>query len=209
MSVLNEHVLMLNRSWVAVDTCPVRSAFCKLFEERARFLDEDLVLHDLESWLNLETKGQRILLSSRIQIRVPEILVLSRDVFPKRKTMQFSRRNLNRRDRMACQYCGEHPGPQGLTIDHIVPKRHGGKSTWKNCVLSCSDCNHKKADKQLEETGMRLLPRPDIQSAYPNNPGRWTAPYVPLWTPVFKVGKSDVRKSWAHFIPDKVLDALT
>jgi 5-methylcytosine-specific restriction endonuclease McrA len=209
MSILNEHVLVLNRSWVAVDACTVRAAFCKLFEEKAMFLDENLAMHGLESWLNLETKGQRALRSSRIQIRVPEILVLSKAVFPKRNTMQFSRRNLNRRDRMTCQYCGKHPGPQGLTIDHVIPKRNGGKSTWKNCVLSCNECNHKKADKSLAEAGMSLLPRPDMQVAYPHNPGRWTVPYVPLWTPVFKVSKNDVRESWADFVSEKALDALT
>lgn len=208
MSVLNEPVLMLNKSWIAVDTCTVRSAFCKLFEGKASFLDANLVLHGLDSWLNLEAEEQRSLLSSRIQIRVPEILVLSKDVFPKRKTMQFSRRNLNRRDRMTCQYCGKHPGSQGLTIDHVVPKRRGGQSSWKNCVLSCIECNHRKADKSLDEAGMSLLPRPDIQAVYPHNPARWKEPYVPVWTPVFKVNKNEVRPSWGNFVSAHVLELL-
>ena len=45
------------------------------------------------------------------------------------------------------QYCAVQPGPEELTIDHVLPRSQGGTSTWENCVLSCIDCNKKKADR--------------------------------------------------------------
>ena len=34
-----------------------------------------------------------------------------------------------------------------LTIDHVTPVSHGGKTEWTNCVTSCKACNWAKADK--------------------------------------------------------------
>jgi 5-methylcytosine-specific restriction endonuclease McrA len=33
-----------------------------------------------------------------------------------------------------------------LTIDHVVPRSKGGKTTWVNVCTSCKDCNSKKGD---------------------------------------------------------------
>lgn len=32
------------------------------------------------------------------------------------------------------------------TIDHIIPKSHGGGDGWKNLTLSCLACNESKGD---------------------------------------------------------------
>ena len=34
-----------------------------------------------------------------------------------------------------------------ITIDHLIPKKHGGRNRWVNYVLSCSDCNGKKQER--------------------------------------------------------------
>jgi 5-methylcytosine-specific restriction endonuclease McrA len=72
----------------------------------------------------------------------------------------LNRRNVLRRDRYTCQYCGRQGGD--LTVDHVLPKSRGGKSTWENLVAACRACNLKKGDRTPEEAGMRLLkpPRP-------------------------------------------------
>lgn len=36
----------------------------------------------------------------------------------------------------------------------------GGADTWENVVTACRECNHFKADKLLDEIGMRLLAVP-------------------------------------------------
>jgi 5-methylcytosine-specific restriction endonuclease McrA len=176
---------MLNRSWVSVDTCSVASSFSRLFAETAKFLNpEDYSLHGLESWLDMPVPhGAPAIRTARLEIRVPEVIVLKSSVTPKRRVMQFGRRNLMRRDRHTCQYCGDQPGPRDLTVDHVLPRRRGGTSTWLNCVASCLHCNSTKADKTPHEAGMALR----------------GAPYEPAWSPTFKVG-GHIKASWRHFL---------
>lgn len=65
-------------------------------------------------------------------------------------------RKIRRWDRR-CRYCRERPS---RTIDHILPVSKGGKSTIKNMVGACEECNRLKADALLEECGMVLyLPK--------------------------------------------------
>jgi len=211
MSILTEPVLMLNKNWVPLDTCTVASSFSKIFSGTARFLDvEDYTLHGVESWLDLPVKaGMPALHTYRLEIRVPEILILRSGMAPRKKVMQFSRRNLMRRDRMTCQYCSGRPGAAHLTVDHIMPKKKGGKSSWANCVISCMKCNSKKADRVPDEAGMALRMRPEMKLLYPRAPRKWTEPYEPSWSPVFKVGAEGVRPSWMEFLAQKEVLAST
>ena len=41
-----------------------------------------------------------------------------------------------------------------FTIDHVVPKSRGGKSTFENCVTSCKPCNHRKGHRSCQEVKM-------------------------------------------------------
>lgn len=43
-----------------------------------------------------------------------------------------------------CHYCGCKVGPQGLTMDHVVPLSRGGRSTKGNLVPACKQCNTRK-----------------------------------------------------------------
>jgi len=43
-----------------------------------------------------------------------------------------------------CHYCGQQFAPEELTMDHIVPIVRGGKSTKRNIVPACKECNNKK-----------------------------------------------------------------
>ena len=118
-------------------------------------------------------------------MRVPEVISLARfDRLP-HKSVAFSRRNLFARDRFTCQYCGTQPGSEELTIDHVVPRSHGGESTWENCVLACVTCNHRKADRTPDEARMPLR-RP---------------PTRPAWKPIYS-GRSVHIASWAKFISE-------
>jgi len=65
---------------------------------------------------------------------------------------------IRKRDNFTCQYCGKKS--EGLTIDHIIPKRLGGKSSWENLVSACRKCNAKKADKTLTQANMHLIKIP-------------------------------------------------
>ena len=43
-----------------------------------------------------------------------------------------------------CYYCRKVFPPKALTMDHIVPISRGGKSTKRNVVPACKECNNKK-----------------------------------------------------------------
>jgi len=64
----------------------------------------------------------------------------------------FSKKNVMVRDGFKCAYCGI--SDVRLTIDHIVPKKRGGKSTFENCVASCKPCNSRKGHKSCSEARM-------------------------------------------------------
>lgn len=72
--------------------------------------------------------------------------------------MAFSKRAIFVRDKHTCQYCSKKPSK--LTIDHVIPKARGGKTTFDNCVAACLNCNTTKNDRTPEEAGMKLLKHP-------------------------------------------------
>ena len=45
--------------------------------------------------------------------------------------VMLNRANLFRRDNGECQYCGS---VKHLTIDHVLPRSKGGKTSWTNLV---------------------------------------------------------------------------
>lgn len=69
------------------------------------------------------------------------------------KGVMLNRTNLYKRDNFTCQYCGSK---KNLTIDHVVPKSKGGKTTWTNLATACHRCNTLKGDKTPEQAGMKL-----------------------------------------------------
>jgi hypothetical protein len=48
------------------------------------------------------------------------------------------------RDNYTCKFCGTK---DNLSIDHIIPKSCGGKTTLNNCQTLCVDCNRRKGAK--------------------------------------------------------------
>ena len=93
-----------------------------------------------------------IVRSPTTEIRIPSIVVL-RDYVKPRNTVAFTRFNLFLRDEFSCQYCG---ALGDLTFDHVVPRTHGGVTSWENVVAACSTCNLKKGSRGLRQTGMNL-----------------------------------------------------
>lgn len=69
----------------------------------------------------------------------------------------LNRVNLFRRDGGECQYCGSR---RQLTIDHVVPRSKGGKTSWTNLVTACNRCNVNKGDKTPEQAGLTLKNEP-------------------------------------------------
>ncbi len=59
-----------------------------------------------------------------------------------------AKRRLRRRlwkAKRRCHYCGRSLAFGQTTLDHVVPRSHGGRSTPDNLVPCCGECNAAKA----------------------------------------------------------------
>ncbi|MBI3268549.1 MAG: HNH endonuclease [Planctomycetes bacterium] len=191
-AILDQRALVLNRSWIPIDTTTVRRAIAWLYQGVAKVVEpETYEVHDFESWSELAVaRGEPCVRGVAIEIRIPEVMMLTGYNGIPRKEVVFSRRNLYKRDQYRCQYCRCQPGSEELTIDHVLPKAQGGKSTWDNCVLACVGCNKRKANRTPLTAGMRLM----------------KLPVRPRWSPLIALRVGRVRRSWERFISDEYWD---
>jgi 5-methylcytosine-specific restriction endonuclease McrA len=160
--VLDSSVLVLNRHWAPIQITTAYRALVLLYSENAKVVYDDYSTHDFSSWRELSEflEDHKKIHTPRYQLAVPEVIMLTRyGKFPPRQ-VKFSRRNIFQRDGYRCQYCGCVPAKDALTIDHVVPRSKGGKTTWHNIVLACIKCNMRKGDKTPTEAGMKLLSQP-------------------------------------------------
>jgi 5-methylcytosine-specific restriction endonuclease McrA len=192
-SVLSQPTLVLNESWIAIHTVPVKHALRLLFTGAARAVQpETYEVHEFETWADLAVlHDEPCIRTVALRIRVPEVIVLTRYNGLPDPAAVFTRRNLFRRDHNTCQYCGARPGTSELSIDHVLPRSRGGRSTWENCVLACMDCNRRKANRTPDEAGLSLSRRPS----------------KPRWSPLIEIPVARVRQSWERFISDRYWDA--
>ncbi len=101
------------------------------------------------------------------EYKLPTTLVLLQYVRVPYDDHKATRRNIFRRDKWTCQYCGyKSKDPKKLTIDHVTPKSKGGDSTWTNLVTACPKCNQKKANMSLRDSGMKLKKKPKKPDFY-------------------------------------------
>ena len=189
---LSQPTLVLNRSWYAIATTTVRRALCLLYNEAAQAIrPETYELHGFESWADLAVRPDAPCVHTvRLRIRVPEVVVLTQYDRVPRKSMPFTRRGLFRRDASTCQYCGAQPGTSWLTIDHVLPRSRGGRSSWTNCVLACVQCNRRKSNRTPAETGMRLRREPN----------------APRWTQMLEIPIGRIPQSWEKFVSERYWD---
>ena len=69
----------------------------------------------------------------------------------------LNNRELFRRDRHVCAYCGNEFSFLRLTRDHVLPLSRGGHDAWMNVVTACRHCNGHKRNRTPEESGVQLL----------------------------------------------------
>ena len=56
-----------------------------------------------------------------------------------------------------CYFCEQKFSREELTMEHLIPLSRGGKSTKKNIVVSCKQCNSHKKNLTVAEIRMREL----------------------------------------------------
>lgn len=92
----------------------------------------------------------------------PAIIILKNYVRRKPLVPRFNFRGVFRRDKFTCLYTGVVLSPSQLTVDHVIPKSRGGKSTWENCVTASLSVNAAKGNRTPEEAGLKLLKLPQV-----------------------------------------------
>ena len=138
-------VLVLNATYEPLNVVSVRRAVILLLKEKAEVL---------------EATDRRIRAAS-VSVPVPLVIRLVYYVrVPRRLDIPLTRRTVLLRDNYTCQYCGSQPAKSNLTIDHVLPKVRGGKTTWDNVVCACKRCNLRKGSKPPQEANMPLRSKP-------------------------------------------------
>ena len=163
---MDSRVLVLNQNYEPMCVCSSRKAIIMLFLQKAEMVEHD------HGWIH----------SVNDAMRLPSIVRLSKMVkVPKRRVI-LNRKNVLKRDKFQCQYCGTLKPP--LTIDHVFPRNRGGRDTWENLVCACPECNSKKGNRTPEEVHMKLMRTPKkpgyiffIQQLVGNPDERWK-PYL-------------------------------
>ena len=118
-------------------------------------------------------------------IKAPAVVRLLRYVRIGRKTPPLCRTNILARDGYQCQYCSKTLSSKEATLDHVIPRSQGGRTTWENVVCCCTHCNRKKGGRTPAEARMALM----------------TKPVRPDWLPVlsFKLN-GKVPSLWYSFL---------
>jgi 5-methylcytosine-specific restriction endonuclease McrA len=143
---------------------------------KLQFLENAEVLAHYEDW---------DVHSPSTTIQVPAVLLL-RDYVKVNRGVKFSRANVLLRDDYQCQYCGKDckHDKSLLTLDHVVPRFHGGKTRWENVVAACGPCNLEKAHFMNMKPKCGTPKRPDYYQLVAK------AQQMPIEVP---------HESWAQF----------
>ena len=143
-AVMQEPVLVLNATFEPINVTAVRRAMVLLLKGVAQA--EELNHAEVHS-------------TSRT-LRVPSVIRLLAYRHIPQQTRALSRKNILLRDHNTCQFCGRPFAAAELTLDHVVPRSRGGRSSWENLVACCYQCNNRKGDRTPEEAGLQLVRRP-------------------------------------------------
>jgi 5-methylcytosine-specific restriction endonuclease McrA len=185
---LSSGVLVLNKSWIAVQIATARRAISLIYQGLAKVIDvnDEYKTYNFESWCDLSAaETEEVIQAVNFKVKIPEIIVLT--VFndlPKREVV-LSRKNIFERDKNTCQYCTKKLSREDLTIDHVIPRSRGGKNSWDNLVIACYACNARKKNRLPSEANMYPL----------------KTPKKPRWIPHVGVQFSQVKRlSWEKFV---------
>src|ERR1700687_622691 len=143
-SLMQEPVLVLNATYEPINVTAVRRAMVLMLKGVAQAEE----LHNSEVH------------SAAHAHKVPSVIRLLAYRHIPQQSRALSRKNILLRDRNTCQFCGTVFASSELTLDHVVPRSRGGRSSWENLGACCYRCNNSKADRTPEEAGLKLARRP-------------------------------------------------
>lgn len=144
--MISSQTLILNAGFEPVQFVSWQKAICLVLADKATVVSE----------------YQEKIRTVRQNYPLPSVVRLNRyvRVVHNYSIARCSRKNVLMRDRYQCQYCGKKAGVQDLTIDHVIPRSRGGKTTWKNVVTACGKCNREKGNQWVKDFKHPLMRRP-------------------------------------------------
>jgi len=131
-------VILLNADYSFLNTIGWKKAMCLISKSKTEIIKY----------------SNRVIRTARGElIKVPLVMRLIKFIRTLYKNrVPFSKKNVMIRDGLVCSYCGS--SDKRLTIDHVVPKSKGGKSSFENCIACCKNCNNKKGGRTCIEAKM-------------------------------------------------------
>ena len=176
-ATLGLSVLVLNRSFMAVQVTNVRRALALLFRELAEVVHIEegrFSAHSIESWRELSaiealdrSPDQDWIKAVGYELQAPRVIRLPHCDRRPRHGLRFNRRNVFARDANRCQYCGKSFPTSELSLDHVLPKSRGGPTSWDNIVCACVACNVRKGGRTPREARMQLVRQPTMPKRSP------------------------------------------
>ncbi len=143
--ILKQSVVVFSKNYLPINQINIKRAIILLVTGKAEPLDFD----------NSHTF---IIRSPSTIMRVPQQIRLTvNHVERSWRVPAVNRREILRRDKHTCQYCGS---TKRLTIDHIIPRSKGGNNSWDNVVTACEHCNSHKGDRTPLQAGLTLRSKP-------------------------------------------------
>jgi 5-methylcytosine-specific restriction endonuclease McrA len=143
-SLMQAPVLVLNATFEPINVTAVRRALVLMLKGVAQ----------------AEETNHAEVHSTHNAIQVPSVIRLLTYRHIPQQSRALSRKNILLRDRNTCQFCGRAFPASELTLDHVLPRSRGGRSSWENLVACCYTCNNRKGDRTPEEAGLKLARRP-------------------------------------------------
>ena len=143
-AIMQEPVLVLNATFEPINVTAVRRAMVLMLKGVAQ----------------AEEVNHTHVHSASRALPVPSVIRLLAYRHIPQQTRALSRKNILLRDRNTCQFCRRALPASELTLDHVMPRSRGGRSSWENLVACCYQCNNRKGDRTPEEAGLALARRP-------------------------------------------------
>mgnify|MGYP002629957686 FL=1 len=198
-------VLKLNKSWQPVQVSVVQDIIVDLVSGVVDALDIEYSLREdgspdtnkyeyvnpvsWETWMTLPIRPwDMVIHSSKLSIRVPTVVITKK--YNKMPTKKYrgkpTREALFYRDGGIDIYTGKPLVYENSTIDHIIPRFHGGQDTFENTGLTTKKINNDKGNKLNSDVGLKLKFKPT------------TPKEVPVWKTIRKLKHDD----WKFFIKE-------
>ena len=162
-------VLVLNAAYEPLSVVSVKRAVILLLKEKAELIEA----------AEARLRSERFSIPQPLVIRLVYFLKI-----PRRISLPVTRRTVLARDNYTCQYCNTMPPRQKLTLDHVLPRSRGGKTTWENVVTACQKCNGRKGSRTPPEANMKLI----------------SEPRRPRYVAIAALSSLEARRAWDKYI---------